>query len=25
MKQSKAEVIASKCLKHQCIENEHYA
>jgi len=25
MKQSKAQVIATKCLKHQCIEKEHYA
>jgi len=24
MKQSKAEVIATKCLQHQCIEMEHY-
>jgi len=25
MKQSKAEVIATTCLKHQCSEKEHYA
>ena len=24
MKQSKTEVIATKCLQHQCIGNEHY-
>jgi len=25
MKQSKADVIATICLQHQCIEKEHYA